>query len=260
MLEQIPLLLADVPHDVQRFDQHWLFYLCCVFGTVVGALAGATASYRVQMDVFGILVCGCIAALGGGTLRDLLLSGVTNSAGVAVRVYWVTPGDVVYLYCAIGTSLLMFIITRFYTPPKGTIRVADAFAMAFFSLIGTAKAYMLGCPWVVAICMGVCTGVAGGALRDVLTGNVPYVFRPGELYATASFVGSALFIVLQYFGISYALSFSLGVAAVFLVRMAAVYLNWQLPSYRPLFHSQENGEEGWPEEQQQHPGDGADKH
>ncbi len=239
MLEQLPLLLAEVPHDVQRFDQHWLFYCCCVFGTVVGAIAGATASSRVQMDVFGILVCGCIAALGGGTLRDLLLSGVTNAAGVPVRVYWVTPGDVVFLYYAIGTSLLMFVITRFCTPPTGTIRVADAFAMAFFSLIGTAKAHMLGCPWVVSVCMGICTGVAGGALRDVLTGNVPYVFRPGELYATASFVGATLFIVLQYFGFSYALSFSLGVAAVFTVRMAAVYLNWQLPSYRPLFHAQE---------------------
>ncbi len=247
MLEQLPLLLATVPQDVQLFDQHWFFHFCCVFGTVVGALAGATASYRVQMDAFGVLVCGCIAALGGGTLRDLLLSGVTNSAGEAVRVYWVTPGDVVFLYYAIGTSLVMFIITRFYTPPKGTIRVADAFAMAFFTLIGTAKAHMLGCPWVVAVAMGVCTGVAGGALRDVLTGNVPYVFRPGELYATASIAGAVLFILLQYAGVSYALSFSCGVAAVFLVRMAAVYLNWQLPSYRPLFHAQEGGE-GWPEE------------
>ncbi len=247
MADLLPLLLAEVPHEVQRFDQHWLFYLCCVFGTVVGAIAGATASSRVQMDIFGVLVCGCIAALGGGTLRDLLLSGVTNAAGEAVRVYWVTPGDVVFLYYAIGTSLVMLIITRFYSPPKGTIRVADAFAMAFFSLIGTAKAHMLGCPWVVSVCMGICTGVAGGALRDVLTGNVPYVFRPGELYATASFVGTVLFIVLQSCGVSYALSFSLGVAAVFLVRMAAVYLNWQLPSYRPLFHAQEG--EGWPEEQ-----------
>ncbi len=247
MLEQLPLLLAEVPHEVQRFDQHWFFYLCCVFGTVVGAIAGATASCRVQMDVFGVLVCGCIAALGGGTLRDLLLSGVTNAAGEPVRVYWVTPGDVVFLYYAVGTSLLMFIIARFYTPPTGTIRVADAFAMAFFTLIGTAKAHMLGCPWVVSIVMGMATGVAGGALRDVLTGNVPYVFRPGELYATASLVGASLFIVLQYFGGSYAPSFSLGVAAVFLVRMAAVYLNWQLPSYRPLFVPKEGKGDGWPE-------------
>ncbi len=243
MLEQLPLLLAEVPHEVQSFDQHWLFYFCCVFGTVVGALAGATASYRVQMDMVGVLVCGCTAALGGGTLRDLLLSGVTNAAGEAVRVYWVTPQDVVFLYYAIGTSLLMFVITRFYMPPKGTIRVADAFAMAFFTLIGTAKAHMLGCPWVVSIFMGVCTGVAGGVLRDLLTGNVPYLLRPGELYATASFAGALLFVLLQYLGCSYALSYSLGVAAAFIVRMASVYLNWKLPSYRPFFHAQEEGED-----------------
>ncbi len=248
MFEQLPLLLAEVPHDVQHFDEHWLFYFCCVFGTVVGAIAGATASCRVQMDVFGVLVCGCIAALGGGTLRDLLLSGVTNTSGEAVRVYWVTAGDVVYLYYAIGTSLLMFVLTHFWSPPKGTIRVADAFAMAFFTLIGTAKAHMLGCPWVVSVSMGICTGVAGGALRDVLTGNVPYVFRPGELYATASLVGAVLFIVMQYLGCDYALSFGLGVAAVFMVRMAAVHHNWKLPSYRPLFHGQEGGTDDAEEE------------
>ncbi len=237
--DQLVFLLADKSLEVQNFDQHWLFYLCCVFGTVVGAIAGATASSRVQMDIFGVIVCGCIAALGGGTLRDLLLSGVANAAGQPVHVYWVTAQDVDFLYYALGTSLVILVITRFYSPPTGTIRVADAFALAFFTLIGTAKAHMLGCPWVVSTAMGICTGVAGGALRDVLTGNVPYVFRPGELYATASLVGALLFLAMQYFGCSYSLSFSLGVAMVFVVRMAAVYLNWQLPSYRPLFHQGE---------------------
>lgn len=226
---------AQSLQTVQLFDQHWLFHLCSIFGTVVGALAGATASSRVRMDIFGIIACGTIAALGGGTVRDLLLGGLTMPDGSPVTVFWVTPGDVEYLYYAIGTSLLMFYITRFYNPPVGTIRVADAFAMAFFTLLGVAKAYGIGCPWIICIAMGICTGVAGGALRDVLTGNVPYVFRPGELYATASLVGGILFVVLQTLEVSYSLSFILGVTVVFVTRMAAVYLNWKLPSYRPLF-------------------------
>lgn len=231
----LPLAADFTLHEVQSFDQHWLFYLCSIFGSVVGALAGASASSRVRMDLFGIIACGTIASLGGGTVRDMLLSGLTRPDGSPVTVFWVNPSDVVFLYCAVGTSLMVFFVTRFVAPPVGTIRVADAFAMAFFTLLGVAKAHCIGCPWLVSICMGVCTGVAGGVLRDVLTGNVPYVFRPGELYATASFAGCVLFELLMWMGCSYSISFILGVAAAFMVRMAAVHHNWKLPSYRPLF-------------------------
>ena len=220
---------------VQDFGDHPLFYICCVFATVVGAIAGATASSRVRMDIVGVLVCGTIASLGGGTVRDILLSGMITQQGNPVTIYWVVGHDVQFLVMALATSLVMFYLTRFWNPPVGTIRIADAFAMAFFTLLGAAKAYYLGCSGIVCICMGVCTGVAGGVLRDVLTGNVPYVFRPGELYATASFAGCALFELLMVCGCSYSLSFILGVAAVFIVRIAAVHHNWKLPSYRPLF-------------------------
>ncbi len=222
--------------DVQNFDQHWLFYICCIFATVVGAIAGATASTRVRMDIFGIVTCATIASLGGGTVRDIILNGLVKPNGEPMTVYWIGEGDVQFLYFAIITALIVFYISRFHRPPVGTIRVADAFSMAFFSLLGTAKAHYLGCPYLVSICMGVCTGVAGGVLRDVLTGNVPYVFRPGEIYATASFVGCATFIILQeLLNTPYEYAYIIGVAAVFIIRMIAVYLNWKLPSYRPLF-------------------------
>ena len=222
--------------DVQNFDQHWLFYICCIFATVVGAIAGATASTRVRMDIFGIVTCATIASLGGGTVRDIILNGLNKPNGEPMTVYWIGEGDVQFLYFAIITALIVFYISRFHRLPVGTIRVADAFSMAFFSLLGTAKAHYLGCPYLVSICMGVCTGVAGGVLRDVLTGNVPYVFRPGEIYATASFVGCATFIILQeLLNTPYEYAYIIGVAAVFIIRMIAVYLNWKLPSYRPLF-------------------------
>lgn len=229
------LPVADALQAAQLFNQHWLFHFCSIFGTVTSAIAGATASTRVRMDFFGVIACGTIASLGGGTVRDLLLGGLHTPDGAPITVYWVTGSDVELLYYALFTSLFIFYLARACKPPVGTIRVADAFAMAFFSLIGTSKAYAAGCDWMVSITMGICTGVAGGALRDVLTGNVPYVFRPGELYATASFFGCALFISLQYCGLGYALSFIIGTAAAFVTRMAAVYLNWKLPSYRPMF-------------------------
>ena len=226
--------LASSLQDVQSFDEHLLFYLCCTFGSVVGALAGASASSRVRMDMFGIVACGTVASLGGGTVRDLLLSGMTRPNGDPVTVFWMSGVDVDFFYQAIFTSLFVFFVTRFVKPPVGTIRVADAFAMAFFTLLGTAKAFWIGCDPAICIAMGVCTGVAGGILRDVLTGYVPYVFRPGEIYATASFTGSALFVLLMYFELPYAFCYILCTIVVFAVRMAAVYHNWKLPSYRPL--------------------------
>ena len=77
----------------------------------------------------------------------------------------------------------------------------------------------------------------------MLTGNVPYVFRSKEVYASAAFSGSLLFIILQYFNCPYELSYILGTVVVFLVRMAAVYMNWRLPSYRPLFETTPADEE-----------------
>lgn len=83
--------------------------------------------------------------------------------------------------------------------------------------------------------MGICTGVAGGLLRDVLTGNVPYVFRPGELYATAALLGGVAYAVLYYFGIDSSTCFVTGFVVTLSVRLAAIRWNWNLPSYIPLF-------------------------
>lgn len=239
-MNHLPLLLASA----QNYDQHILFYLCTVFATVVGAIAGATASSRVRMDIFGIMMCGTIASLGGGTVRDILLMGMERQNGSILTVYWVIGPDVEFLYEALITSVVVFYLSRIFTFPAGTIRVADAFSMAFFSLLGAAKSYFLGCPWIVCVSMGVCTGVAGGVLRDVLTGNVPYVFRSKEVYASASGAGCLCFIILMHLGMAVEPAFIIGTAVVFITRMAGVYLNWRLPSYLPLFeiHHEKEGE------------------
>ncbi|MGN0868675.1 MAG: trimeric intracellular cation channel family protein [Akkermansia sp.] len=218
------------------YDQSLLCYLCTVFATVVGAVAGATAFSRQRMDVVGILACGTIASLGGGTVRDILLSGFVNAEGQPVTVYWMRGADTELLWEALGTSLVIFILARYTRAlPAGTIRVSDAFSMAFFSLLGTAKCYCLGCPPIVCVCMGVTTGVAGGVLRDVLTGNVPYVFRSKEIYALASAAGCITFFIPLSLGGSLELSFIIGTLVVFATRMTAVWLNWRAPSYQPLF-------------------------
>lgn len=233
-------ILADALPPAERFDQHVLFYVSCVFSTIVGAIAGATASTRVHMDIVGIVVCGTIASLGGGTVRDMMLQGFTFPDGEPVKIFWMTATDVQLFYQAIITSLIVFYLSRIIHFPSGTIRVADAFSMAFFTIVGTCKAYHLGCYWPVCIAMGVCTGIAGGVLRDVLTGNVPYVFRSNEIYASASFAGASLYILMQWLQVPEVIGYSLAVATAFGVRMVAVYMNWRAPSYRPLFNTVRN--------------------
>ena len=76
----------DSLQAVQNFGEHPLFYICCIFATVVGAIAGATASSRVRMDIVGVQVCGTIASLGGGTVRDILLNGMMTQDGTPVTV------------------------------------------------------------------------------------------------------------------------------------------------------------------------------
>ena len=165
---------------------------CEIMSTIIGALAGSIASSRVKMDLFGVIVCGTLAALGGGTVRDILLD---------IPVYWTLPSGEIFVLASVVTSLATFYVAQKYPPPMGTIRVADAIVLALFGMIGTEKSYLHGYTPTVSVMMGICTGVAGGLLRDVLTGNVPYVFRPGELYATAALLGGVAYAVLYYAGI-----------------------------------------------------------
>lgn len=95
--------------------------ICEIMSTIIGALAGSIASSRVKMDLFGVIVCGTLAALGGGTVRDLLLD---------IPVYWTLPSGEIFVLAAVVTSLGTFYVAQKYPPPMGTIRVADAIVLA----------------------------------------------------------------------------------------------------------------------------------
>lgn len=106
---------------------------CEIMSTIIGALAGSIASSRVKMDLFGVIVCGTLAALGGGTVRDILLD---------IPVYWTLPTGEIFVLASVVTSLATFYVAQKYPPPMGTIRVADAIVLALFGMIGTEKSYL----------------------------------------------------------------------------------------------------------------------
>ncbi|KAF0181477.1 MAG: hypothetical protein FD161_150 [Limisphaerales bacterium] len=195
------------------------------FGIAVAALTGVLAARGRRVDLFGVVVLAMVTALGGGTLRDLL-AGDTP-------VLWVRQPE--YLLNAVGVAVIGFFLARHRTPPLAALHVADAFALALFSIIGAKKALGLEFSAPVAIAMGVITGVAGGILRDVLVGEIPLVFRPEiHLYATAALAGVALHVALRPHMADETALTVLSTCAILALRLSAI--RWRLAL--PLFEAE----------------------
>ncbi|HEY2952191.1 MAG TPA: trimeric intracellular cation channel family protein [Verrucomicrobiae bacterium] len=195
--------------------QPWLEH----FGIAVSAITGVLAARGKRIDLFGVLVLALVTAFGGGTVRDVLVS---------EPVAWMrTPA---FLLNATATALAAFFIARVRDLPRGVLLVADASALALFTLIGTRKGVALGFTPPVAVLLGVVTGVAGGILRDVLTGEVPLVFQPEiRLYATAAMLGAAAFTTLHAARVDESFATFAAMAVVLALRLAGIRWKISLP-------------------------------
>jgi uncharacterized membrane protein YeiH len=194
------------------------------FAVAVCAISGALAAAGKRLDLFGVLVLAIVTAVGGGTIRDLCLG--------AKPIFWVE--NPAYILNATITALATFFVARFWTVPQRGLLIADAFGLALFSIAGTEKSLLLQSSGVIAVMLGVITGVAGGLLRDVLRREIPLVFQPEiYLYATAAFCGSTAFVLLQgAFPDSPANRF-MAMGIILVLRLAAI--GWKLRL--PLFES-----------------------
>jgi uncharacterized membrane protein YeiH len=185
----------------------------------VSAISGVLAARGKRVDLFGVLVLGLVTAFGGGTVRDVLV-------GDTPVVWLRTPGP---LLTAVTTALVAFFAARLLVFPMRALLLADACALALFVVIGTRKGLNLHLSAPVSVLLGVMTGVAGGIVRDVLTGEVPLVFRPEiHLYATAAFVGSTVCVVAApHIGLSSAML--IGAAVILALRLMAMRWKVSLP-------------------------------
>ena len=193
------------------------------FGVAVGALSGVLAARGKHVDLFGVVVLALVAAFGGGTLRDLALGDTP--------VFWVRDGNCILI--AVGTALVAFFIARVHTFSSLVLIVADAVVLAFFTMIGVKKALLFSAPTPVAVTLGVVTGVAGGILRDTLTGEIPLVFRSEiYFYATASLCGAVSFLLLLRWLPDPQIALLAGAAVTLALRLAAVRWKLKLPVFK----------------------------
>lgn len=194
------------------------------FGAATGVLAGRGK----RIDLFGVIVLGLVTALGGGTLRDLVLD---------APVFWVQDAN--FIVTGVLAAGVMFVAVRYTHPPESLLQVADAVFLAFVVMLGTAKTANLGHAWPVCIVLGVATGVAGGMLRDVLCGQIPLVFRTHiYLYATAAMVGSVVYLAGSLWLGKHPANLLVGAGTILILRLAA--LRWQIRL--PEFDSEGTGQ------------------
>jgi uncharacterized membrane protein YeiH len=197
-----------------------LLYWVGLAAVAVNALTGVLDAGRKNMDLVGVVMVGMATALGGGTVRDILLQR---------PVFWLS--DQTYLLAAVATTLVIFFAARGLRLPPRLFLIPDAIGLALFTIVGTQIALEWQAPWLAASLLGVITGVVGGVLRDVLCNEVPLVFVRGELYVSAAWLGALALIGLQALGLSAVAAAWMGMAVVLAVRLAAMVFRITLPTY-----------------------------
>ncbi|MRI32069.1 hypothetical protein EOPP23_03520 [Endozoicomonas sp. OPT23] len=163
-----------------------LLYFLDLFGTAVFAISGAWLACRKDMDLFGAMVLAFVTAVGGGTIRDVLLG--------AVPVFWIQ--DTWYMVVILASTLLAIAFRKWHWQTKQHMLIADAIGLSVFTIIGITKAQAFGASPLVAVMMGVLTGCGGGVIRDILAADVPMVLR-SEIYASAAMAGGAVYVLLE---------------------------------------------------------------
>ncbi len=199
-----------------------VIYLLGLFGVAVFAVSGALTAGRKSLDLFGVIVIAVITAVGGGTIRDVLLDNRP--------IFWID--DPTYLLVTVAAAVLTIVYTRFLKPPRGSLLVADAFGLALFTIVGAQTADEAGVQSLIVVLMGTITGVAGGILRDVLCAEVPLILRR-EIYATSAIAGASVYVTLERIGVGGQILILLPIAVVFALRLVAIRLNLHVPPYQP---------------------------
>jgi uncharacterized membrane protein YeiH len=195
-----------------------------ISATAAFALSGVMAGARKKLDAVGVCVVGFLAAFGGGTLRDLLLD--------QRPFFWVRHVELLWGVFALCVLAMLFLRSRHFALTERAMQWPDALGLGLFAATGVHQALLLDMPALVAVLMGLITGVCGGVLRDVVCNEIPTAFHDHRPYAVCAFAGSWFYVGLWQLQAPGWLALLACVGVTAGLRGLALWRNWQLPAWR----------------------------
>ncbi len=195
-----------------------MFHLLDIIGTLAFAMSGALTAMSKKMDAFGVFIIAFVTAVGGGTLRDIMIG--------RTPVGWML--DLEYVY-TIGVAFILAIVFRKkFDRLRTSLFLFDTIGLGVFTLIGLEKGIGVGLHPIVCIALGTMTACFGGVIRDILCTEIPVIFRK-EIYATICILGGIVFFVLKKFNFNDDFLYLLTSLVIITVRLMAVKFKWYLP-------------------------------
>ncbi len=197
-----------------------MFYILGLIGIAAFSITGVIAAGKKDMDILSIVLLGVVTALGGGTLRDVVID--------VSPVFWIA--DLSYLWVSLLASVLTFFLVRYVSHVYRLLLFIDAFGLSLFTILAAEKTLMLGFSSPVAVLMGMITGIAGGMIRDLLTGKMPLLMGK-EFYATPAILGAILFTILNYTFPEHDFNRLYAIGLVFILRASAIEWGLYYPGW-----------------------------
>jgi len=197
-----------------------IFNIWDLAGTAAFAISGALFAINKKMDGFGIFVIAFVTAVGGGTLRDVLIN--------TYPITWMS--DLNYIYTIFISVILAILLRKKIAYLSRSLFLFDAIGLGIFTIIGTEIGIQHGFHPIICVSLGMITATFGGVIRDTLSNESPLIFHR-EIYATACIIGATTYIVLNYLQVEVWVNQLLTTLMVIIVRLIAVRFKWQLPTF-----------------------------
>ncbi len=197
-----------------------MFYFLDIIGTMAFAMSGALTAMSKKLDPFGVFIIAFVTAVGGGTLRDVLIG--------RTPVGWML--DLQYVYVIFIGFVLAIIFRKKLDKLRTSLFLFDAIGLGVFTLIGLEKGLEIGLHPVICVALGTMTACFGGVIRDILCNEIPVIFRR-EIYATLCIVGGVLFFVLRTMNLENDVLYLLSSSIIISLRLMAVKFKWYLPAF-----------------------------
>ena len=196
-----------------------MFYTIDILGTIAFAISGVLVAFNKRMDLFGILIIAFVTAVGGGTLRDILIG--------ETPVSWMK--DMTYTYVILTSAIFAVIFRKKIDYLRTSLFLFDTIGIALYTLVGIEKGINAELHPIICIALGTMTACFGGVIRDILCNEIPVIFRK-EIYATACILGGVTYFVLTRFPIDNNLVFIISGVVVITIRLLAVKFKIALPN------------------------------